>query len=174
MNGASVQNTGIEAVVTYNAKVNKDLNFSISGNISNYRNKVTYLPASVVYSYGGNGSTENILGRPLGSYYAYVADGLFRTQKEVDESSVQPGKGLGRIRYKDLNNDGVIDINDQTWVGSPQPDFVYGLNLSITYRNFDFSAFLQGVCGNTITNTQNIALIFGAFRRLDPTKVRVY
>ncbi|GAB3360318.1 TonB-dependent receptor [Arachidicoccus ginsenosidivorans] len=160
VNGASVQNTGIEAVVTYNAKVNKDLNFSISGNISNYRNKVTYLPASVVYSYGGNGSTENILGRPLGSYYAYVADGLFRTQKEVDESSVQPGKGLGRIRYKDLNNDGVIDINDQTWVGSPQPDFVYGLNLSITYRNFDFSAFLQGVCGNTITNTQKYSTDF--------------
>lgn len=160
VNGASVENKGIEAIVTYNGSVSKDLTFAITGNISNYRNQVTYLPQSVLYSYGGNGSDQNILGRPLGSYYAYVADGLFRTQKEIDESATQPGKGLGRIRYKDLNGDGVIDINDQTWVGSPQPKFVYGLNISITYKNFDFSAFIQGVYGNTIANTQKYSTDF--------------
>jgi hypothetical protein len=113
-----------------------------------------------LYSYGGNGLDQNILGRSLGSYYAYVADGLFRTQKELDESAAQPGKGLGRIRYKDLNGDGVIDINDQTWVGSPQPKFAYGLNISVTYKNFDFSAFIQGVYGNTIVNTQKYSTDF--------------
>jgi TonB-linked SusC/RagA family outer membrane protein len=160
VNGASVQNTGIEAALTYNGKVNKDLSFNITGNISNYRNQVTYLPSSVLYSYGGNGSDQNILGRPLGSYYAYVADGLFRTQKEVDESALQTGKGLGRIRYKDINNDGVIDINDRTWVGSPQPKFVYGLNIYVQYKNFDLSALFQGVYGNTIVNTQKYSTDF--------------
>ncbi|MGF7230490.1 SusC/RagA family TonB-linked outer membrane protein [Arachidicoccus sp.] len=160
VNGASVENKGIEAVVTYNGSINKNLTFAVTGNISNYRNQVTYLPQSVLYSYGGNGLDQNILGRSLGSYYAYVADGLFRTQKELDESAAQPGKGLGRIRYKDLNGDGVIDINDQTWVGSPQPKFAYGLNISVTYKNFDFSAFIQGVYGNTIVNTQKYSTDF--------------
>lgn len=152
VNGASVQNTGIEASLTYSGKIASDIIVNITGNISNYRNKVTFLPESVLYSYGGNGSDQNILGRPLGSYYLYVADGLFRTQKELDESADQPGKGLGRIRYKDLNNDGIIDINDQQWVESPQPKFVYGLNLSLQYKDFDLSVFFQGVYGNTVVN----------------------
>lgn len=160
VNGASVQNSGIEVLLAYNGKAGKDLSFNITGNLSNYRNKVTYLPESVLYSYGGNGSDQNILNRPLGSYYLYLADGLFRTQKEVDESAAQTGKGLGRIRYKDLNNDGVIDIKDQTWSGSPQPDFVYGLNLSLQYKNFDLSAFFQGVYGNTIVNVQKYSTDF--------------
>ncbi|MFT4153863.1 SusC/RagA family TonB-linked outer membrane protein [Parafilimonas sp.] len=160
VNGASVQNTGIEIAVTYNGRAAKDLSFTVTGNVSNYRNKVTNLPESVLYDYGGNGSDQNILGRPLGSFYGYVADGLFRTQKEVDESATQTGKGLGRIRYKDLNNDGVIDIDDQTWVGAPQPKLVYGLNISVQYKNFDLSAFLQGVYGNTIENTQKYSTDF--------------
>ena len=160
VNGASVENTGYEAVLTYNGRAGKSLTFNITGNISDYRNKVTYLPQSVLYSYGGNGTDQNILGRPLGSYYLYVADGLFRTQKEVDESAAQPGKGLGRIRYKDLNGDGVIDIKDQEWVGSPQPKYAYGLNIALQYKGFDFSAFLQGVYGNTIVNTQKYSTDF--------------
>lgn len=160
VNGASVQNSGIEAVINYNGKAGKDFAYTITGNISDYRNKVIFLPQSVLYSYGGNGSDQNILNRSLGSYYLYVADGLFRTQKEVDQSAAQTGKGLGRIRYKDLNNDGVIDINDRTWIGSPQPKFVYGLNISIQYKNFDFSAFIQGVYGNTIVNSQKYSTDF--------------
>ncbi len=160
VNGASVQNRGIELMIAYSGKAGRDLTFNLTGNLSDYRNKVTYLPQSVLYSYGGNGSDQNILNRPLNSYYLYVADGLFRTQREVDESAAQTGKGLGRIRYKDLNNDGVIDIKDQEWVGSPQPNFAAGLNVSAQYKNLDISVFIQGVYGNTIVNAQKYSTDF--------------
>ncbi|MFT4203172.1 MAG: TonB-dependent receptor [Chitinophagaceae bacterium] len=152
VNGASMRNQGWEVALNYNGQVKEGWTYTISGNISGYRNKVTELPESVLYTYGGNGSTDNILGRPLGSFYGYVADGLFRTQKQVDEAAAQTGKGLGRIRYKDLNNDGTIDTDDRTWIGNPNPQFTYGLNLAMKYKNLDLSAFFQGVNGNDINN----------------------
>jgi len=154
VNGASMQNKGLELALTYNGKINDDWTYTINGNISEYRNKITELPQSVLYSYGGNGSTQNILGRPIGSFYGYVADGLFRTQKEVDESAAQQGKGLGRIHYKDLDGNGIIDVQDQTWIGNPNPRFTYGFNFSTRYKNFDFSFFIQGVQGNDVNNIQ--------------------
>lgn len=154
VNGASMKNTGVEVALTYNGTIRKDWTYAVTGNFSDYRNKITKLPASVLYSYGGNGSTDNILGRALGTFYGYVADGLFRTQKEVDGSAIQTGKGLGRIRYADLNGDGVIDDKDRTWIGTPHPKFTYGFNLSMQYKGFYFSAFLQGVHGIDVNNVQ--------------------
>jgi TonB-linked SusC/RagA family outer membrane protein len=151
VNGASMENKGWELTLSYNGKWRK-VNFQMSGNISAYRNRITSLPASVVNNYGGNGLNDNILGRPINSFYGYVADGLFRTQKELDNSPAQQGKGLGRIRYKDLNGDGVIDNKDRTWIGSPHPDFIYGYNLTLQYKNVDLSLFLQGVQGTAIIN----------------------
>ncbi len=160
VNGASMENKGLEAALNYNGQIRTDWTYTLSGNWSYYRNKVTELPASVLYNYGGNGTTDNILGHPLGSFYGYVADGLFRTQKEVEESATQTGKGLGRIRYADLNNDGIIDDKDRTWIGSPHPDFMYGFNFSMQYKNFDLSAFLQGVHGIDVYDEQKLSTDF--------------
>lgn len=160
VNGASMENKGLEVALSYNGKIKSDWTYTLSGNWSYYRNKVTELPASVLYNYGGNGTTDNILGHPLGSFYGYVADGLFRTEREVEESATQIGKGLGRIRYSDLNNDGVIDDKDRTWIGSPQPDFTYGFNFSMQYKNFDISFFLQGVQGIDVYNEQKLSTDF--------------
>lgn len=154
VNGASLQNKGLELALTYNGKINEDWTYTINGNISGYRNKITVLPQSVLYSYGGDGGAKNILGRPVNSFYGYVADGLFRTQKEVDESATQPNKGLGRIRYKDLDGNGTIDINDQDWIGNPNPNYMYGLNFSVQYKGFDVSFFVQGLQGNAVNNVQ--------------------
>ncbi len=151
VNGASMENKGWELTLSYHGKW-RQLNFQMTGNISGYRNRITSLPASVVNNYGGNGLNDNILGRPINSFYGYVADGLFRTQKELDNSPAQQGKGLGRIRYKDLNGDGVIDNKDRTWIGLPHPDFIYGYNLTLQYKNIDLSLFLQGVHGTDIIN----------------------
>ncbi len=146
VNGASMENKGWEVTLTNNGHIGK-LDYQLSGNFSTYRNRITALPESVVNNYGGNGLNDNILGRPVNSFYGYVADGLFKTQKDVDNSATQPGKGLGRIRYKDLNNDGVIDANDRTWIGIPHPDFIYGFTIALQYKAFDLSLFLQGVQG---------------------------
>ena len=84
--------------------------------------------------------------------YGYVADGIFKTQEELDQHPIQNGKGIGRIRYRDLNNDGVVNEDDRTWIGTPYPDFIYGLNLNLEYKNFDFTLFLQGVQNVDIIN----------------------
>ncbi len=151
VNGASMENKGLELSIGHRTEIGQ-LSLDLNGNIDMYRNKVTKLPASVVNAYGGNGTDQNILGRPLGSFYGYVADGLFRTQEELDAHAAQDGKGLGRIRYKDLNDDNVINSEDRTWIGRPHPDFSYGFNASARYKNFDFNFFLQGVSGIDVVN----------------------
>lgn len=151
VNGASMENKGWDFSLAYTGKV-RQVDFQLNGNLSAYRNRITSLPESVVNNYGGNGISDNILGRPINSYYGYVADDLFRTQKELDESATQLGKGFGRIRYKDLNNDGIIDNKDRTWIGRPHPDFIYGFTIAAQYKGFDLSVFLQGVQGIDVIN----------------------
>ena len=147
-NGASMENKGFEVSIGYRDQTVSGLSYDISANFSGYRNKITKLPADVENSYGGNGKGDNILGRPINSFYGYIADGLFRTEEEVRNHATQNGgEGLGRIRYRDLNNDGKIDDEDRTWIGSPHPDFMYGLNIELSYKNFDISAFFYGVQG---------------------------
>jgi len=155
VNSASLKNKGLEFILNYRGKVAKDLNFNVSANIAAYRNKITSLPEEVVNNFGGNGAEDNILGHPVGSGYGYVADGLFRTEDEVLKSADQLGKGLGRIRYKDLNGDGFINQKDQTWILNPTPDFNYGLNFSFDYKAFDLTVFFQGV-GNQQINVQGV------------------
>jgi TonB-linked SusC/RagA family outer membrane protein len=145
VNGASIQNKGLEVLVGYRDKIGSDFNYEITGNAGTYKNVVTSLPAEVVNNYGGNGTTDNILGHALGTYYGYVADGLFKTQDEVNNSAEQSGKGLGRIRYRDINSDGSINDKDRTWIGNPNPDFTYGLNLNMEYKGFNLTLFFQGV-----------------------------
>ena len=147
VNGAAVENKGLEVSVGYRNETKGGLKYDINANVATNKNKITELPTSVINSYGGNGKWDNGLGRPIGSnnFYGYVADGIFKTQEEVDRHPTQNGKGIGRIRYRDLNNDGVVNEDDRTWIGNPQPDFIYGLNFYLEYKNFDFTAFFQGV-----------------------------
>jgi TonB-linked SusC/RagA family outer membrane protein len=164
INGAAIRNTGWEFILNYQNKLANGLGFNISGNLSSYRNEVTDLPVDAINAYGGNGQTQTILGRPLGSIYGYVADGLFRTAEEVSSSAAQTGKALGRIRYKDLNNDGKIDNLDQEWIsrGNGNPDFLYGLNLGANYKGFDMQLFLQGVQGLQVYNDQKFRTDFSS------------
>ena len=152
VNGAGMENKGWEVSVGYRNETKGGLKYDINANVSTNKNKVTELPESVVNAYGGNGKWDNILGRPYQSYYGYVADGIFKTQEELDQHPIQNGKGIGRIRYRDLNNDGVVNEDDRTWIGTPYPDFIYGLNLNLEYKNFDFTLFLQGVQNVDIIN----------------------
>jgi TonB-linked SusC/RagA family outer membrane protein len=154
VNGASMENKGWEVSLGYRDETSGGFTYDISGNFSANKNKITQLPAAVRNNYGGNGLDDNILGRPINSMYGYVADGLFRTQDEVDNSAEQPGKGLGRIRFADLNGDGVVDINDRTWIGNPNPGFTYGLNTTFGYKAFDLTMFWEGVGNIDVINTK--------------------
>lgn len=152
LNGASLQDRGLEAILSYKGKISRDVTFNLTGNIASYKNKVTYLPPDVLTGYPGNGTTQTVLGRSVNSEYGYVVQDIFSSAAEVTNSAAQPGKGIGRIRYKDLNGDGVIDQNDRTFIGTSDPDFTYGLNTSIGYKAFNLSFFFQGVQGGLVYN----------------------
>ncbi|MAZ27060.1 MAG: SusC/RagA family protein [Cytophagaceae bacterium] len=152
VNGVSLENKGFEFALGYRHTTKWGLGIDINANVSTNENKVTFLPVEVQNNYGGNGSDDNILGRPLNSMYGYIADGLFKTQGELDNSAEQEGKGLGRIRYRDIDGDGVITDDDRTWIGEPYPDFSYGLNIVLDYKGFDFTMFWQGIGKTDVIN----------------------
>ena len=147
INAGEMENKGIEFSVGYRGHVG-DFSYDFTGNIGTYRNKVTRLPETIAANgtFGGNG-VESVVGHPMGSQVGYVYDGIFKSQDEIDNHAVQNGAGLGRIRWKDLNNDGVINEKDQKWIYSPVPDFTWGLNIYLQYKNFDLTMFWQGVQG---------------------------
>jgi len=164
------ENTGLEFSLGYRGKTSFGLSYDIVGNVSGYKNRITKLPESVVNNYGGNGTTDNILGKPINSFYGYVADGLFQSQEEVDLHASQTGKGIGRIRYKNLNDDMVIDEKDRTWLGNPHPDLEYGVNIVLDWNGFDLTAFFQGIVGNEINNTVKRFTDFWAVDELGSNK----
>lgn len=168
-NGASMENKGLELTLGYRNKTAFGLNYDFVGNISGYKNKITKLPASVILAYGGI-VNDNILGRPINSYYGYVADGLFRTQDDVDYYVSQSGMGIGRIRYANIVEDGVISEADRTWIGNPHPDFEFGLNVNLEYKGLDLSAFFQGVYGNKVVNNTKQFTDFWAVAELNMNK----
>ncbi|WP_417884927.1 SusC/RagA family TonB-linked outer membrane protein [Zunongwangia sp.] len=160
VNGASMENKGWEFALTYRNETDGGFTYEVSGNISANRNKITFLPKEVQNSYGGDGEDDNILGRPINSIYGYVTDGLFTTQEELENSADQPGKDLGRLKYVDLDGDGQITDDDQTWIGNPHPDFNYSLNISLGYKNFDFTTYWQGIGKADIINNRKFQTDF--------------
>lgn len=164
-NGISMNNKGVEATFTWRDQV-KDFNYDISLNLSYYKNKITDLPSDIYYTYGGgDGVRQSIVGQPFGSWMGYKTDGLFRTQAEVDEYmsryDVQIGApGVGRIRYVDVNGDGVINASDQTWLGSDQPKVIAGLNLGASYKGFDLNLFFNGMIRDAYNNSKYYTDLF--------------
>ena len=148
INAGEMENQGFEFNIGYRNTTRFGLKYDITANISTYRNKITALPTTVAANgtFGGNG-VKSVMGHPMGAQVGYVADGIFKSQKEIDNHATQEGAGLGRIRWKDLNGDGKITEADQDWIYNPVPDFSYGFNIYLEYKNFDFTAFFQGVQG---------------------------
>lgn len=148
INAGEMENRGFEFNIGYRNQTHFSLKYDVTANISSYRNKITALPTTVAANgtFGGNG-VKSVIGHPMGAQVGYVADGIFKSQEEIDNHATQEGAGLGRIRWKDLTGDGKITEADQTWIYNPVPDFTYGFNIYLEYKNFDFTAFFQGVQG---------------------------
>ena len=155
-NGASMTNKGFDAIVNWHDNINKDLRYDITVTGSVNKNEITYLPSDIYYNWGGGNAIalKTAVGQPFGSWLGYKTDGIFKTAEEVANSPTQSGKGLGRIRYVDVNGDGVIDAKDQTWLGSDQPKFGGSVNLGVTYKSFDLSMLVVGVVRNAYNNSK--------------------
>lgn len=158
-NVGSVKANGWELSVNWNDQV-RDFQYGIGVNLSHTVNKAVKFLGEPIYSGSFNGDyiIRNEEGHELSLFYGYVADGLFQNQTEVTSYTnehgvpMQPNAQPGDIRYKDLNHDGVIDEKDKTYIGSPWPDLMIGLNLNASWKNFDFVANFYGTVGNDIFN----------------------
>ncbi|KAB7733144.1 SusC/RagA family TonB-linked outer membrane protein [Rudanella paleaurantiibacter] len=157
VNIGDIQNKGFDANLTYRGTVGTDLRYSIGANITTYQNTVVNIPGPGYFDAANTQNLGNVIrnqeGQPVSSFFGYKVMGLFKNESEVTSAPAQSGAAPGRFRYADINGDNKIDANDRTFLGSPNPAFTYGLNLGLTYRNFDFSSVLYGSQGNEIYNT---------------------
>ena len=124
------------------------LSYGITTNASHWVDIITYLPEDVRAAYPGD-PNHSIVGHSQFSIFGYKEIGIFQNQQQVNAAPTQPGAGPGRLQYADLNGDGKVDVNDQTWLGTTLPTFEYGIRIELNYKNFDFSAFGSGVAGKT-------------------------
>ncbi|MDE6416975.1 MAG: TonB-dependent receptor [Duncaniella sp.] len=154
LNGPSLRNWGMEFQIGWRDDLRCGLSYKASLNLDFFRNRVTYLPATTTGSYAHT-TTENLVQarKPYGSIVGYVYDGLFQTQEEVYAYG-QDNARLGGMKYADLNGDGKITSADQTWIFNPVPDLSFGLNVELSYKNFDLQMFWQGVLGQDVYNNQ--------------------
>jgi TonB-linked SusC/RagA family outer membrane protein len=162
-NAASVKNTGFESKITWKDNVGK-VGYSISFLGSTLQNKVLKVGGSSGIDsvlYGGKLSsgvivTQSRVGIPIGAFFGFKTNGVFQSIDELNAyphlSTVVPGD----LRFVDVNNDGKIDDNDRTYIGSPIPKFILGLNFEADYLGFDFSFEIQGVYGNKLFNAKEI------------------
>ena len=157
VNAGSVENSGIELSLSYMRAVSDDFDFSLSANLTTINNEVTDLAGSEIITgiFGGQ-SHRTIEGYEIGHFYGYKTDGIFQTQSEIDSHATQTGAVPGDIRFVDIDGDGVIGSTDRTYLGSPIPDYFYGLTFNANYKNFDLSISAQGVSGNEIMNAQRV------------------
>lgn len=159
-NGPSLRNWGMEFLLGYRKSINNDLSLDLSANIDFFRNKVTYLPTTATGSYAHT-TSENLVkaGVPYGSIVGYVVEGLYQNKEEVMASG-QENARVGGLKYADLDGNGIINSDDQTWIYNPVPKFSYGLNIALNYKDFDLSMFWQGVYGQDIYNNQKFQTDF--------------
>ncbi|MCH5719255.1 SusC/RagA family TonB-linked outer membrane protein [Niabella hibiscisoli] len=140
INIGQVRNTGFEFIANYNGKINS-LTYTIGGNISQIWNKVVDL--GKVEQTAPSGYYVNRVGEAIGSFFMYESNGFYESDAEAQKYN--PAAKAGDIRYVDQNNDGVINGDDRIIAGNDVPYFIYGLNLNVSYKNFDFTAIGSGV-----------------------------
>ena len=175
VNLGNVENTGIDiALGFHDTSENSEWTYGVDVTFSHYKNEVTEL-ISEFYSGSSFRSgifTRTQVGQPISSFYGREVTGIFN---DVDEVRNSPNQGwdlsdpgsvagyVGRFKYKDINEDGVVGDEDRTYIGSPHPDFTYGINLNGGFKGFDLSMFFTGSQGNDIYNYEKIYSDFPSF-----------
>ncbi|MGL4494050.1 MAG: TonB-dependent receptor domain-containing protein, partial [Tannerellaceae bacterium] len=145
-NVGKVRNTGIELSASYAQQVG-EVKLNFSGNFAYNRNKILQLAGQKEII---KGNDINHIGYSLNSLYGYEAIGFYQSQEDVDtyaEYKLTGKPQAGDLKYKDQNNDGVLDGKDRVIMGTKDPKYVFGLNIGAEWKGFDFTAFFQGAAG---------------------------
>ncbi|WP_394706714.1 SusC/RagA family TonB-linked outer membrane protein [uncultured Draconibacterium sp.] len=172
VNVGEMENKGIDFEVSYNnSAVGGDLTYNISMNLSHYKNEILklsgdpdrYIDAATerqkVY-------TRYTSGTAFPEFYGYIVDGIFQTQAEADAHAPYGDTDYnqpGHFKYRDVSGDGTITADDRTFIGSPHPDLVGGLNINLGYKNFDLTMFFYGSLGNEMVNYVTRWIDYGQF-----------
>ena len=151
VNAGNVENTGFDITLRYKDETTSGFKYGVDLNFSHYKNEVTDWISEFQVgdeSFRGGAVSRTQVGEAISTFYGREVIGF------TDE---------GRFEYRDVNNDGDINDDDRTFIGSPHPDFTYGLNFNLGYKSFDLSLFLQGSQGNDIYNYTKIFTDFPTF-----------
>ena len=174
VNLGELQNRGFEFTGIYQ-KMDGKFNYNISSNFTTFKNEVKYIPGEIL---SGNNLTS--LGHTIGSFYGYVAERIL-TPGDFNQTGnylhAMPATGIpspGDLKYKDLNNDGIINDLDRTIIGKAVPDFMYSLSLEAFYSNFDFSVFFYGMQNFSVYNHLRAAVEGFSSQDLGHNKLKEY
>ncbi len=166
INIASMLNKGVDIELTFRNHWG-DFGVNATATFTTYKNEIIKIAENVeFFDYGGattriGAGNRNMVGHPMSSFFGYEVIGLFQDSTDVANSPYQDGAEPGFFKYANIDTatmvvKGVrrqyIGPDDRTFIGDPNPDFTYGLNLGLTYKNFDLSAFFYGSQGNDIFN----------------------
>ncbi|MBP1676457.1 MAG: TonB-dependent receptor [Bacteroidetes bacterium] len=166
INGGNVTNKGVELQLSYNNSIGKDFKYTLSASYSYNKNTVNDIPTVDGIIHGGT----NILfdnapefyrasdGEPVGYFWGYKTAGIFQNEEEVSSYTnkgkvLQPTAEPGDVKYVDINDDGVIDEDDRTNIGDPNPHHFFGFSVALNYKSFDFSVTASGVGGNKLVQS---------------------
>lgn len=175
VNIGEMQNKGIDIALGFEQTFKNGLQWNTSVTVSHYKNQVNELlgPTAINGNLTLAGDSDFNLtftqeGQPIGMFYGYKVEGLFRTLEDIENAPIQFGRPfedglfsttwLGDIKFADINNDGVVDGDDRTVIGNPHPDFTYGIQNNFSYKGFSLSIFIQGSYGNDVFNAVDRAL----------------
>ena len=171
INGGQVNNKGVDFSIHSTNIKNKDFSWSTTLIFSHYTNKVIslasgtpYIPQNITISFLDLPVTRTQPRLPIGEFYGYKVQGIFKSDAQLRNAPVQFGRPisntadgtwLGDIQYQDTNHDGVINAADQVPLGNPNPKFTYGITNTFSYKSFDLTIFLNGSYGAKIFNALN-------------------
>jgi TonB-linked SusC/RagA family outer membrane protein len=157
VNIGSMKNSGIDMMLTYKDRLSRDFRFEADLIVTKYKNEITKV-SDITDNFDvtftnriGGGVVRNVVGQPVSTFFGYKVEGLFQTPAEAAAWN-QDGAAVGRFKYADINNDKKITTDDRTYIGNPNPDFTYGFNARVFYKNFDLEALFYGVQGGEVLN----------------------
>ncbi len=168
-NSGSIRNSGVELALNWTDQINEDLNYTIGANFTTVKNETLSVENESGYIDAGSAEfrQRTIVGEPLYAFYGYESTGVYQNQAQIDadptaQAAIAEGQNIqpGYLIYRDRNNDGVIDDEDRTVIGSFLPEFTYGGNLGINYKDFGFTMNFYGQSGNKILNRKRGEIIF--------------
>lgn len=147
LNAGEVENSGFELGLSYRNEEN-EFQYELGMNLATLRNRVVALHPNLPYISGMVTRTQP--GHPLNAYYGFVQEGIYQNEQEIQEhltGTTDPSQQPGDIKFADLNDDGVINDKDRTFIGNPNPELTYGFSGDAFYKGFDFHFLFQGVEG---------------------------